>query len=113
MRRSSASSTVRCTTSSTRVTDRPVTVAVYSEFGRRVAPNASGGTDHGHGGSILLAGHVRAGHHGEPPPLDALDDGDLATTIDFRAVLGGLLEGVVGIDAADILGRGPAPLTLV
>ena len=97
----------------TRVADRPVTVAVYSEFGRRVAPNASGGTDHGHAGSILLAGHVRAGHHGEPPPLDALDDGDLATTVDFRAVLGGLLEGVVGIDAADILGRGPAPLTLV
>ena len=59
------------------------------------------------------SGNVRAGHHGDPPPLAALDDGDLATTVDYRAVLGGLLEDVVGIDAADVLGKGPAPLGLV
>ena len=97
----------------TRVADRPVTVAVYSEFGRRIAPNASGGTDHGHAGTMLLAGAVQPGHHGEPPPLAALADGDLATTVDYRAVLGGLLEDVVGVDAADILGAGPAPLAVV
>ena len=96
-----------------RTSDRPVTVAIYSEFGRRVPANASGGSDHGRAGTVLLAGHVRPGHHGEPPPLDALVDGDLATTVDNRAVLGGLLEGVLGIDAADILGSGPAPLDLV
>jgi uncharacterized protein (DUF1501 family) len=94
----------------TRVAHRPVSVAVYSEFGRRVAPNASGGTDHGRAGTILLVGNVRAGHHGDPPPLAALDDGDLATTVDYRAVLGGLLEDVVGIDAAEVLGKGPKPL---
>ena len=97
----------------TRVQDRPVTVAVYSEFGRRVVPNASAGTDHGHGGVMLLAGNVRAGHHGEPPSLAKLDDGDLATTTDYRAVLGGLLEEVVGTESADILGQGPKPLVLV
>jgi uncharacterized protein (DUF1501 family) len=33
-----------------------VTVAVMTEFGRRVTMNASGGTDHGHGGVMLVAG---------------------------------------------------------
>ncbi len=97
----------------TRVQDRPVTVAVYSEFGRRVVPNASGGTDHGHGGVMLLAGNVRAGHYGDPPALSKLDDGDLATTTDYRAVLGGLLEDVVGTDSTDVFGKGPKPLVLV
>lgn len=93
--------------------DRPVTVLVYSEFGRRVAPNGSAGTDHGGAGTVLVAGAVRPGHHGEPPPLDALADGDLATTVDFRAVYAGLLEGVLGVDAADVLGDAPEPLRLV
>jgi uncharacterized protein (DUF1501 family) len=97
----------------TRVKDRPVTVAVYSEFGRRVTPNASGGTDHGHGGVMLLAGNVRAGHHGDPPSLSKLDDGDLATTTDYRSVLGALLEEVVGADSTDVFGKGPKPLVLV
>lgn len=93
--------------------DRDVTVLVYSEFGRRVAPNASDGTDHGSAGTVLVAGTVRGGHHGEPPRLDRLVDGDLATTTDFRSVYGAVLEGVLGIDAADVLGAGPAPLTFV
>jgi uncharacterized protein (DUF1501 family) len=97
----------------TAMQDRSVTVAVYSEFGRRVVPNASAGTDHGHGGVMLLAGNVRAGHHGDPPSLSKLDDGDLATTTDYRAVLGGLLEEVVGTDSTDIFGKGPKPLVLV
>ncbi|MEO7429866.1 MAG: DUF1501 domain-containing protein [Acidimicrobiales bacterium] len=95
------------------VGDRPVTVLVYSEFGRRVVPNASAGTDHGRAGTVLLAGTVRPGHHGEPPPLDRLSDGDLTTTVDFRAVYGGVLEGVLGIKASDVLDRPPAPLLLV
>jgi uncharacterized protein (DUF1501 family) len=96
-----------------RVASRPVTVLVYSEFGRRVAPNASDGTDHGGAGTVLLAGTVRPGHHGEPPPLDRLADGDLVTTVDFRSVYGAVLEGVLGIEAADILDDAPAPLALI
>lgn len=96
-----------------RVRDQPVTVLVYSEFGRRVVPNASAGTDHGGAGTVLLAGKVRPGHHGEPPPLDRLADGDLATTVDFRSVYGGVLEGVLGIDAADVLTAPPPPLDLI
>lgn len=90
-----------------------VTVLVYSEFGRRVAPNASAGTDHGRAGTVMLAGAVIGGHHGAPPPLDRLDDGDLATTVDFRSIYAGLLQDVIGIDAGDILPGAPAPLALV
>lgn len=96
-----------------RLGDRPVTVFVYSEFGRRVKANASDGTDHGAAGIAFIAGRVVAGHHGDPSPLDELVDGDLRTTVDFRAVYGGLVEGVLGIDAADIVGPGITPLTLV
>ena len=96
-----------------RVVDRPVTVVVYSEFGRRVAANGSGGTDHGGAGTVLVAGNVRPGHHGDPPPLGSLVDGDLATTVDLRSVYAGLLEGVMGVPAADVLTGAPAPMRLV
>ncbi len=95
------------------VAGRDVTVAVWSEFGRRVAANASGGTDHGKASVMLLAGRVQSGHHGDPPPLDKLDDGDLRTTVDFRSVLGGLAEGVLGLDAADLVGADHRPLAVV
>ncbi len=93
---------------------RPVTVLVYSEFGRRVAPNGSAGTDHGSGGIVLVAGAVRGGHHGEPADLGRLVEGDLATAVDFRAVYGGLLEDVLGVPATDVLGAdAPRALALV
>lgn len=95
-----------------RLGDRPVTVAAFSEFGRRVAANASGGTDHGKAGVVLLAGTVRTGHLGRPPGLDRLDDGDLAVTVDFRSVFGGLAEGVLGISATDLFGSGTRPLAV-
>jgi uncharacterized protein (DUF1501 family) len=96
-----------------RVGDRPVTTVVYSEFGRRVVPNASNGTDHGRAGVVLLAGNVRGGHHGEPPPLDRLVDGDLATTTDLTSVHGAVLEQVLGIEAVDVLDHPSRPLALV
>lgn len=96
-----------------RVAGHKVTVLVYSEFGRRVEPNASAGTDHGGAGTVLLAGAVRPGHHGDAPPLTALADGDLATTVDFRSVYGAILEGVLGVDAKDVLDSPPRPLDLV
>ena len=74
--------------------------------------NASGGTDHGKAGVVLLAGAVRAGHLGRPPGLDHLDDGDLAVTVDFRSVFGGLAEGVLGVSATDLFGSGTRPLAV-
>lgn len=71
-------------------------VVTMSEFGRRVAENASGGVDHGLGNAmLLLGGSVRGGRvHGVWPGLEArnLDDGDLAGANDFRVVLGEILS---------------------
>jgi uncharacterized protein (DUF1501 family) len=62
---------------------------VFSEFGRRVAENGARGTDHGAAGPVLLlGGGVRGGHHGIPPDLDRLEDGDLVHSTDFRSLYG-------------------------
>ena len=66
-----------------------VTVVTYSEFGRRVAENNSGGTDHGSAAAhFSIGGRVRGGIHGRPPSLapQHLKDGDMVHTTDFRQV---------------------------
>ncbi len=73
-----------------------VSVVVMSEFGRRVAENGGGGTDHGHGSALLVMGGNLAQQNvvARWPGLakDALDRGeDLATTTDYRDVLSELL----------------------
>jgi len=70
-----------------------LTVVVMTEFGRRAYENASLGTDHGHGGMMLLmGGNLRvAGVYGEWPGLESgqfYGPGDLAVTTDYRDVLG-------------------------
>lgn len=85
---------------------RGVTMVVYSEFGRRVAANASQGTDHGTAGPLLVAGPgVRGGFYGEQPSLTDLDDGDLKASTDFRVVYGELLHRVLGAEPARVLGQ--------
>jgi len=73
-----------------------VTLVVMSEFGRRVAENGSAGTDHGHGGTMfVLGGNLNGGQvHSQWPGLDpaSLGNGDLPITIDYRDVLGEILE---------------------
>jgi uncharacterized protein (DUF1501 family) len=73
-----------------------VTVVVMSEFGRRVAENGSAGTDHGHGGAMLvLGGHVNGGQvHTQWPGLDpaSLGNGDLPITTDYRDVLAEIIQ---------------------
>ncbi|HEV2369942.1 MAG TPA: DUF1501 domain-containing protein [Acidimicrobiales bacterium] len=86
-------------------------VATFSEFGRRVAANASGGTDHGTAAPLFVAGAaVKGGFHGDQPPLDHLDSGNLEFTTDFRRVYASLLSEVVGVDPASVLGPGFAGL---
>lgn len=73
------------------MTDR-VLVLGYSEFGRRVQENASGGTDHGAGGlAFLLGGKARAGVHGHWD-LERLRDGDLAHQVDYRSLYAAVLD---------------------
>lgn len=76
-----------------------VTLVAMTEFGRRVAENASGGADHGFGGPMLVVGGGAApGVHGTYPgvaPAD-LDNGDLAVTVDQRTVLAEVLARRLG-----------------
>jgi uncharacterized protein (DUF1501 family) len=76
---------------------RPTTVVVMSEFGRRVKANESRGTDHGHGGVMMvLDAQAKGGKfHGTWPGLapELLDQGmDLAITTDYRDVLATVLQ---------------------
>jgi uncharacterized protein (DUF1501 family) len=87
-------------------TDRgkQVVVLVYSEFGRRVAANASDGTDHGTASSVFLLGNgVTGGFHGQQPSLTDLDAGDLRADTDFRDVYGSVLTHVLGADQGAVL----------
>ncbi len=83
-----------------------VTLVTMSEFGRRVAENASGGLDHGHGNvSFVMGGGVRGGQvYGRWPGLAPanLDQGDLAGTTDYRTVLAEALEKRAGIATSTV-----------
>lgn len=82
-------------------------VLTFSEFGRRVEENASGGTDHGKANSLtVIGGNLRqAGLYNPMPDLAKLDDGDLAHQVDFRQVYATLLRDWLGADDATILRR--------
>jgi uncharacterized protein (DUF1501 family) len=96
-----------------------VTVVTMTEFGRRVAENGSGGTDHGLGTACLvLGGAVRGGRVlGRWPGLgaDQLVDGDLAGTTDYRSILAELLASSFGLrSTAEVFpGFTPEPVDLI
>ncbi len=76
----------------------------FSEFGRRVYQNASGGTDHGAAAPMFLFGPmVDAGVLGRHPSLKDLDSGDLKYNIDFRSVYSAVLQQWLGADPKAIL----------
>jgi uncharacterized protein (DUF1501 family) len=73
--------------------DKRVVLMTFSEFGRRVSENASGGTDHGKASCLFLAGSgIKGGLHGVYPSLTDLSEGDIKHTVDFRRVYGTLLS---------------------
>jgi uncharacterized protein (DUF1501 family) len=83
-------------------------VLVFSEFGRRVSQNASGGTDHGTANNVfLLSGALRkAGLLNQPASLADLDQGDLRYQLDFRSVYATILTDWLGADDKLVLGPG-------
>lgn len=86
---------------------RDLVVMAYSEFGRRVAANASQGTDHGAAGPVLLMGvPVKGGFYGDEPSLTDLQDGDLKMTTDFRDVYHELLSKTLASDPTPAVGTG-------
>lgn len=82
-----------------------VSTMVFSEFGRRVAENASRGTDHGTAGPVFLMGaKIRGGLHGKHPDLGDLDRKDMTFTTDFRSVYACVLQDWMKVDATEVLG---------
>jgi uncharacterized protein (DUF1501 family) len=83
-----------------------VTVLAFSEFGRRVAENASEGTDHGQGGVMFALGRgVKGGLYGDLPDLENLEQGDIKYQQDFRGVYAKVLDNWLGISSQEILGN--------
>ena len=81
------------------------TVIAVTEFGRTARENGSGGTDHGTGGAMVMAGGAINGGHvfGTWPGLGELDlfqNRDLAPTDDVRRYLGWALRDLFGIEAS-------------
>ena len=85
-----------------------VLILLWSEFSRRVMPNAGLGTDHGSAQALLLIGDgVRSGVYGAPAslkPEHLIDRGNLPMTVDFRQVYATVLGGWLGLNSAQILG---------
>ena len=82
-----------------------VLVLVFSEFGRRLGENGSGGTDHGTAAPVFLLGKpVKAGLHGSYPDLTHLEDGDPIHAVDFRRVYATVLDQWLGVPPRDVLG---------
>lgn len=92
-----------------------VLVATFSEFGRRVAQNASSGTDHGTANHMMFfgGGLRQKGMLNAMPDLLDLDEGDLKFQVDFRQVYATLLKNWLQADAERILGDGFAVLGFV
>jgi uncharacterized protein (DUF1501 family) len=80
-------------------------VMTFSEFGRRVAQNASRGTDHGTANNIYIAGGglSKPGIYNDMPDLKNLDNGDLIYKIDFRQVYATILDKWLNTDHRKVL----------
>jgi uncharacterized protein (DUF1501 family) len=84
---------------------KDVVIMTFSEFGRRVEQNASGGTDHGTANNVfIINGELKKpGIYNESPDLKNLDQGDLIYQIDFRNIYATILEKVLKVDDPSIL----------
>lgn len=79
-----------------------VVIMTMSEFGRAVAENGSGGTDHGHANAMMvLGGGVRGGKvYGAWPglaPEQRYEGRDLAVTTDFRSIFSAVVRDHLGL----------------
>ncbi len=84
-----------------------VLLFTFSEFGRRVSQNASGGTDHGTANNMFFisGGLKQKGLINELPDLNSLQDGDLKHQVDFKNVYATILNKWLNVDDTAILGK--------
>ncbi len=81
-----------------------VLTMTFSEFGRRIAENASRGTDHGEGSPLfLIGGGVKGGIYGAYPDLSNPNMGNVRFGTDFRSVYATVLERWLGRPSQPIL----------
>jgi uncharacterized protein (DUF1501 family) len=87
----------------------------FSEFGRRVSQNASGGTDHGTANNMFLisGGLKQRGMLNALPDLNDLNDGDLKQQVDFRDVYATVLRKWLKADDLAIMGRSSSYLEFI
>ncbi|WP_294282706.1 DUF1501 domain-containing protein [uncultured Chryseobacterium sp.] len=83
-----------------------ILLMTFSEFGRRVAQNASNGTDHGTANQMFFisGGLKRKGLLNALPDLQHLNEGDLIYSEDFRKVYATVLKNWLKADSSKILG---------
>jgi uncharacterized protein (DUF1501 family) len=82
-----------------------VVLLSFSEFGRTVKENGSGGTDHGTAGCVFVAGPgVKGGLAGTMPSLTDLEQGEPKMTTDFRRIYATLLERWLNCPSVPVLG---------
>lgn len=91
-----------------------VTILTFSEFGRRIDVNSSGGTDHGEALPMFLFGsNLRPGVHGKHPRIDDPALENLGYEVDFRSVYAGILRDWLSTDPLPVVGDDfGAPLDL-
>jgi uncharacterized protein (DUF1501 family) len=79
----------------------------FSEFGRRVGENSSGGTDHGTANNMFLisGGLKNKGLLNGMPDLSNLTEGDLNQQLDFKRVYATVLNKWLQADDYKILGK--------
>lgn len=84
-----------------------VLLFTFSEFGRRVAQNASGGTDHGTANNMFLisGGLQQKGLINPLADLENLTAGDLNYSIDFKNVYATVLNKWLGADELPVMGK--------
>ncbi len=84
-----------------------VLLMTFSEFGRRVSQNASGGTDHGTANNMFLVsgGLKQKGLINAMPDLSDLNEGDLKYKVDFKDVYATVLNKWLNADDKNILGK--------
>ena len=88
-----------------------ILIATFSEFGRRVPDNDSGGLDHGAASTALLFGPVHPGAHGAHPSLRTLDsDDNLVATIDMTEFYATIAESWFTVPAELVLPGRPKPV---
>lgn len=90
-----------------------VLIAQFSEFGRRIDENSSGGTDHGAGSvMMILGGSVKGGLYGTAPDLKPdpanptleSNGGDVRYGVDFRGVYARIADDWLKTDSVQLLG---------